>query len=293
MVRACAFLKFVFLSVRGTGGIEAEQAMRARLNEEEHNMILDSVNALMKLRQKNHQRQDTPPSTPIIGDCCSGDCGADEDDRKSNSTDKLIVTKAYYDANGSSDDSSADESEDSEDLTGVDVDLELLNDRRPSSKEIEPLETKALTDGADVRSLGPAEAAEMGAKRAENVFVSGTEHNVNDESNPGKSIIIDYDQADKKDNGSSDTVTINDSASCKTDLKTLDNGDEKQNTASQVLSVNGLHALKIISDSANDRELDITTSRPARSSKTEETSIRLPWQQPCTNEECHIKKRSE
>lgn len=284
--------KICFLSVRGTGGIEAEQAMRTRINEEEHNMILDSVNALMKLRQKNNQIGNKPPSTSIIGDRCGGDCGVDEDDRKNNSTDQLIVTEAYYDANGSSDNSSADESENNEDLTGIDADLEFLTDRRPLSSEIEPLETKVLTDEADARLLGPAETVQMG-KRAENVFVSGTEQNVNDESNPEKSITLDIDQEDKKDNESSDTVPIDDSASCKSDLKTLDNGDKKQNADSQIFSVNGLHALKIISDPANDRELSIYTSEPARSSKTEETSIRLPWQQSCTNEECHIKKSSE
>lgn len=288
--------KICFLSVRNTGGIEAEQAMRTRLNEEEHNMILDSVNALMKLRQKNNQKEIVSPSTPITGDSCSGVRGADEDGRKSNSTDKLIVTKAYYDANDSSDDSSADESEDSEDLTGVDADLELLNDRRPLSTGIEPLETKTLTD--EDADLGPAEDGdekrmEM-AKRAENVFVSGTKHNVDDESNPEKSIIIDYDLENKKAiNESIDTVMINDGSSCKSDLKTLINGDKKQNTASQVLSVKGLHALKIISDPANDREFSFSTFKPTGSSKTEEMSIQLPWQQPCINEECHIKKSSE
>lgn len=281
------------MSVRGTGGIEAEQAMRMRLNEEEHDMILDSVNALMKLRQKNYQKENVPPSTSIIGDLCSGDCGADEDDRKSNSTDKLIVTKAYYDANSSSDDSSADGSEDNEDLTGIDADLELLDGRQPLSKEIEPLETKAPVDEADIRWLGPVETAEMG-KRTENVFVNGTAHNVDGESNPEKSITTDYDREDKNDYESSDTMTVNDSASCKSDSKTLDdNGNENQNTASQVLSVNGLHAFKIISDPANDRELGVSTSELAHSNRTEETSIRLPWQQPCTNEECHIKKSSD
>lgn len=290
MVCVCVFLKLFFLSVRGTGGIEAEQAMRTRLNEEEHNMILDSVNALIKLREKNYQKENAPPSTSIIGGLCSGDCGADEDDRKSNSTDKLIVTKAYYDANSSSDDSSTDGSEDNEDLTGIDADLELLDDRRPLSKEIEPLKTKTPADEADIRWLGPVETAEMG-KRTENVFVNGIEHSVNGESNPEKSRTTDYDREDKNDYESSDTMTVNDSASCKSDSKTLDdNGNENQNIASQVLSVNGLHTLKIISDPANDRELGVSTSEPARSSRTEETSIRLPWKKPCTNEECHIKK---
>lgn len=76
---------------RSSGGIEAEQAMRAKLNKEEENVIFDSVNALIKLRQKRNKQVTLPIPKDNVDDC-----GA---------TDKLIISKDYYDDCDSSDDS--------------------------------------------------------------------------------------------------------------------------------------------------------------------------------------------
>lgn len=89
-----------FYKYRSTGGIEAEQAMRIKLNEAEQKTISDSVNALMSMRQ-NRNVQITPSA--------SGDSGHREDVDVRGSTDSLIVSKDYYDECGSSDDDSTDD----------------------------------------------------------------------------------------------------------------------------------------------------------------------------------------
>ncbi|CAI6343713.1 unnamed protein product [Macrosiphum euphorbiae] len=83
-----------------TGGIEAEQAMRTKLNEDEQKTISDSVNALMSLR-RNRNVQIIPSA--------SGDSGHREGGDVRDSTDSLIVSKDYYDECDSSDDDSTDD----------------------------------------------------------------------------------------------------------------------------------------------------------------------------------------
>ncbi|XP_029346209.1 dentin sialophosphoprotein [Acyrthosiphon pisum] len=83
-----------------TGGIEAEQAMRTKLNEVEQKTISDSVNALMSMR-RNRNVQITPSA--------SGDSGHREGVDVRDSTDSLIVSKDYYDECDSSDDDSTDD----------------------------------------------------------------------------------------------------------------------------------------------------------------------------------------
>lgn len=88
---------------RSTGGIEAEQAMRTKLNEEDQNNIMDSVNALMKLRRKKPRQ--------IIPSTQKDDNGGYEGKvYEKDFTDSLIVSKDYYDECVSSDGDSADES---------------------------------------------------------------------------------------------------------------------------------------------------------------------------------------
>ncbi|XP_060876207.1 dynein axonemal assembly factor 1 homolog [Metopolophium dirhodum] len=83
-----------------TGGIEAEQAMRTKLNEVEQKTISDSVNALMSMR-RNRNVQITPSAF--------GDSGHWEGVDVRDSTDSLIVSKDYYNECDSSDDDSTDD----------------------------------------------------------------------------------------------------------------------------------------------------------------------------------------
>ncbi|XP_060854163.1 dynein axonemal assembly factor 1-like [Rhopalosiphum padi] len=83
-----------------TGGIEAEQAMRTKLNQDEQKVISDSVRAIMSMR-RNRNVQITPSA--------SGDSGYQEGVDGRDSTDSLIVSKDYYDECDSSDDDSADD----------------------------------------------------------------------------------------------------------------------------------------------------------------------------------------
>jgi len=88
-----------YFIIRSTGGIEAEQAVRTKLNEEEQKNIADSVNALVELRRKKNMQITTSTSKD----------NADRDEvKKIDSTDNFIVSKDYYDENDSSDDSSDD-----------------------------------------------------------------------------------------------------------------------------------------------------------------------------------------
>lgn len=82
----------IFFVYRSTGGIEAELAMRAKLNNEEQKNILDSVKGLMKLRQKRAIHI----SQSISRENGNGDI----------TTDNVIVSKDYYENYDSSDDSS-------------------------------------------------------------------------------------------------------------------------------------------------------------------------------------------
>ncbi|KAE9544160.1 hypothetical protein AGLY_001339 [Aphis glycines] len=71
-----------------TGGIEAEQAMRSKLNAEEQKTITDSVRAIMSLR-RNRNVQITPSA--------SGDSGFQGSFEGRDSTDSLVVSKDFYD----------------------------------------------------------------------------------------------------------------------------------------------------------------------------------------------------
>lgn len=95
---------------RSTGGVEAEQAMRTKLNDEDQQIISDSVNALMGLRRKKHI-QITIPSDK--GDNLDG-----VDNDKHSGTDSIIISKDYYEKHDSSDESvkSNSDSEDSNDV---------------------------------------------------------------------------------------------------------------------------------------------------------------------------------
>ncbi|KAL5235914.1 hypothetical protein ACI65C_003324 [Semiaphis heraclei] len=84
-----------------TGGIEAEQAMRFKLNEIEQKTISDSVKALMSLR-RNKNVQITPSASGDSDGHREGDDGRD-------SKDSLIVSKDYYDECDSSEDDSTDD----------------------------------------------------------------------------------------------------------------------------------------------------------------------------------------
>lgn len=88
---------------RSTGGIEAEQAMRTKLNEEDQNNIMESVYALMKLPRK--KRGQIIPSTKK-----DDNGGYEAKVYEKDFTDSLIVSKNYYDECISSDGDSADES---------------------------------------------------------------------------------------------------------------------------------------------------------------------------------------
>jgi len=91
---------FFYIS-RSTGGIEAEQAMRIKLNEIEQKTISDSVKTLMSMR-RNRNAQITPSA--------SGDNdGHQEGDDRRDSRDSLIVSKDYYDECDSSEDDSTDD----------------------------------------------------------------------------------------------------------------------------------------------------------------------------------------
>lgn len=87
----CLFYIICFF-YRSTGGIEAEQAMRSKLNNEEQKKILDSVKELMKLRRKRANQI----SQSISRENGNGDT----------TTDNIIVSKDYYEKCENSDDSS-------------------------------------------------------------------------------------------------------------------------------------------------------------------------------------------
>lgn len=92
----CPRLINLFLC-RSTGGIEAEQAMRIKLNEEEQKKILDSVNALIEIRRKKNAH--------IAPSSLAGDGDRVESTGEKKSTTSLIISKDYYDQFDSSDDS--------------------------------------------------------------------------------------------------------------------------------------------------------------------------------------------
>jgi len=88
---------YIIEILRSTGGIEAEQAMRSKLNAEEQKTITDSVHAIMSLR-RNRNVQITPSA--------SGDSGFQGSFEGRDSTDSLVVSKDYYNEYNSSDDDS-------------------------------------------------------------------------------------------------------------------------------------------------------------------------------------------
>jgi len=108
-----------FYKYRSTGGIEAEQAMRIKLNKAEQKSISDSVNALMSMR-RNRNIQITPSA--------SGDSGHREDVDVRASTDSLIVSKDYYDECDSSDDDSTDDGSSIKDAKPLVLEIDDDND---------------------------------------------------------------------------------------------------------------------------------------------------------------------
>lgn len=137
---------------RSTGGIEAEQAMRAKLNNDEQKKILDSVKELMKLRRKRA----TQISQSISQENGTGD----------KTTDNVIVSKDYYEKFKNSDDSSdesvksfdqlvremSDSSEDESAEKSVETN-KLINDINSDKKCVlnishnQPLEQHSITIG--------------------------------------------------------------------------------------------------------------------------------------------------
>ncbi|XP_022166486.1 dynein assembly factor 1, axonemal-like [Myzus persicae] len=109
-----------------TGGIEAEQAMRTKLNEIEQKTISDSVNALISLR-RNRNVQITPSA--------SGDSGQGEgvDVSHHDSTASLIVSKDYYDECDSSDDDSTDDGSSIKDASTLVNEIADNNDAEDNS----------------------------------------------------------------------------------------------------------------------------------------------------------------
>lgn len=95
---------------RSTGGVEAEQAMRTKLNDEDQQIISDSVNALMGLRRKKHIQITTPSDKSDNLDRVDND--------KHSATDSIIVSKDYYKEHDSSDESVKSNS-DSEDYNDI------------------------------------------------------------------------------------------------------------------------------------------------------------------------------
>lgn len=92
-----------FFFFRSTGGIEAEQTLRIKLNEEEHKKISDSVKDLIKLRQKR---------TMVNGSLTP----RDDNDRdvvkeKDSVNSSLTISKDYYENNDSSSDESVIENQ--------------------------------------------------------------------------------------------------------------------------------------------------------------------------------------
>ncbi|XP_050436476.1 dynein axonemal assembly factor 1-like [Adelges cooleyi] len=117
--RACA-------EAWSTGGIEAEQAMRTKLIEEEQARINDSVNALLKLKV-NKQNEDSRPSySTTSGQEGSGDSGHRE-------TTNMISSKDYY--SEYSDSESSDSSDDSRSSDGPLVCEIIKTDESQSQNE--------------------------------------------------------------------------------------------------------------------------------------------------------------
>lgn len=95
-----AYPTYIFFYFRNAGGIEAEQAMRIKLNREEQTKISDSVNALMEMRKKK--------SIEVTSLCSENTNNRNADISLNN----YISSKDYYneyDSENDSSDNSTDE----------------------------------------------------------------------------------------------------------------------------------------------------------------------------------------
>lgn len=332
------FCNYFNSSDRSVGGVEAEQALRVKITEEEHNTILDSVNALMKLRRTSDVQK--TPSTPKDG----GDFDDKIDGR--NSADNIIVSRDYYDQCGTSDESTdestAEESpSDPEELNNNNCKgdgPERLNDlprnygiakvecdKKTNAKvgEKKPYvngeladvsENKVEISEASFQELPSSAGSTEEVSGSRNALISENNESVEDESNSekrveAKVISNNNEETDNEENnaiisdrhrdggGLADiTRRIGDlpcdcdpkqsktwGASClKTEVPIAPRRDEQ---ISKVLIGKGLQTLEILPISDDETELDLSNSN-----KIEESAIELPWKQPCSKLECHIKK---
>lgn len=307
--------------------------MRTKLNEEDQKQILDSVNALMRLRRKEHT-QITP-----AGDKADN---IDEvnNDKHSTITDTVIVSKDYYEEHDSSDEST-DESvksnsvnEDYSDTlersqnppleppstrTIVEIDQNIvINDRQTvnnqlsngdnenviNSKvdEFENTNNNKIYFNTDVSQTCLNNLFE--SKKINKNNVSIHDNNRHEDSNnviqnqqhivEGTIINNMLSSASNLKKYSNQDMTVLQSTSVSVD----DDSSNLVQTSktSRVLDSKGLHSLQIVPDDEDD-ELSLPTisaiTKPDPN-KTEELSICFPWKEPCLNEdEFYIKKMSQ
>lgn len=294
------------------GGIKAEQALRTKLNEDEYNNILDSVNALVKLRQKSNDQTSKPTPTSMGDHCSNGDSAVEVVGKRS--TDSLLVTKDYYDENGSSDDSCSTGESVDDDFPGIDAVSMCSNDRR----------LQIATGKTDKRDKINAIGIKVGPRTGEedlqlssltnptetntstkNIVISRVKRNFDcSESDSKKNIKMNSgieDGENEKNNNSVDVAMKNDEILRHSRFGKLNHQDVRKSAdtcetyssrnekTSQDISAKGLHALKIIPDPAEDNGFSLFLTKSASSDKIEDISIQLPWTQRCVEEKCHIK----
>lgn len=285
-MQICINNNYLFRSI---GGIEAEQAMRKKLKEENEATLLDSVKSLMTLRlQKGNNT--------IIDDFI-----------KTNKNDNLIVSKDYYDINDSSDDSS-DESVKVNQLV-----CEMNSNSENYSGDADALEKNAINtfENNDKILFVTCNSTDMTNKSSstksiklckENEFIieknndynqSNEKHdNINNTKN--NKLLCDnnfltsknqhIDEKQSVENIFKDEKTSNQKMN---ENLAIENNSKDEDTSQIVCTNHSYCSLEIIPDADDESHLSLFESEQK---KIENISILLPWQQSNLNEEKTIIK---
>lgn len=293
------------------GGIEAEQALRTKLNEDEYNNILDSVNALVKLRRKSGD-QTCKPTPTLMGDHRSSVVEV----VGKRSTDNLLITKDYYDEYGSSDDScSTGKSVNDDDFPGIDDvsmcsydrRLQIATEKADKRDHINAIGIKVgpKTGEEDLQSLSLTDPTET-SMCTKNMMISRVKRNFDcSETDSKKNFKINSGIEDGENENNNNRVEVtkkNDELlhhsrfgkfnhqGVRKNANNCETYSSRNEKTSQDISAKGLHALKIISDPTEDDGFSLFSSKSASLNKAEDISIQLPWTQRCVEEKCHIKQ---
>ncbi|VVC27063.1 Leucine-rich repeat,Leucine-rich repeat domain, L domain-like [Cinara cedri] len=299
-----------------TGGTEAEQAMRTKLNEEDQKNILDSVNTLMGLRRRKEHIQITP-----AGDTTDNLDGVNND-KHTTVTDTVIVSKDYYEEHDSSDESTDESVKSTSDSEDYSDHLE-----RSQKRQLQQLSTRTIVEidgcnvvhGVDDRQTVNNHLSDGKNGSIINNEVNEFDNSVRSEKDSNTDVVLINENNENEDNSliqnqqQNTDITITNSA-----LSNVNNFEKckiediivKQSTGasgsdsslslvqtgktSKVLCTKGLHSFEIIPNTDDELGLPTVTAITEPDPNTEELSICLPWKQFYLNEdEYYIKKMSE